>query len=124
MRQTLIKIENDLISPTGGLHRYREDTYYGGGEWTLLTAWLGWYYANSGDLDRAKSILGWVENQATPHGDLPEQICVNLYSPSNYKIWVEKWGNVATPLLWSHANYLILHEAIHTQLTGSKKDNH
>jgi GH15 family glucan-1,4-alpha-glucosidase len=118
MLQTKVKIENDLMSPSGGLHRYRQDTYYGGGEWVLLAAWLGWYYTQRGQLERAVSILNWVEKQATSQGDLPEQICVDTYSPPDYTIWVEQWGKVATPLLWSHAKYLILYEAIKKQSTG------
>jgi GH15 family glucan-1,4-alpha-glucosidase len=31
----------------GGTRRYASDTYYGGGAWPLLTAWLGWYYARA-----------------------------------------------------------------------------
>ena len=36
----------------GGVRRYKEDTYYGGGAWPLLTAWLGWYRASQGNLVR------------------------------------------------------------------------
>lgn len=122
MRHTVAKIELDLLSPSGGLHRYKKDTYYGGGEWILLTAWLGWYYAESGQLDRAKSILDWVEGQATPDRDLPEQISNDLNSPSHYSIWIGRWGQIASPLLWSHAKYLILHQVIQNQLGGHKKD--
>jgi GH15 family glucan-1,4-alpha-glucosidase len=122
MQQTVAKIENDLLSPSGGLHRYKQDTYYGGGAWVLLTAWLGWYYAESGQLDRARSILDWVEIQAAPHGDLPEQISKDLNSPSHYSIWVERWGDVASPLLWSHAKYLILHKVIQAKFNQAKKD--
>jgi hypothetical protein len=27
------------------VRRYLGDSYYGGGNWILLTAWLGWYRA-------------------------------------------------------------------------------
>jgi len=29
-------------------------------------------------------------------------------SPKNYEPWLRKWGPVASPLLWSHAMYIIL----------------
>jgi len=29
------------------MHRYADDTYYGGGEWVLLATWLGWYYVEA-----------------------------------------------------------------------------
>jgi len=105
---TLAKIERDLCSPTGGVYRYRMDTYFGGGEWVLLTAWLGWVYA---DLERnveACAILRWVEAQTNNEGELPEQTHNHLLDPDYYSVWVEKWGAPAVPLLWSHGMYLIL----------------
>ncbi len=100
----------------GGLHRYAADTYYGGGEWLLLTAWLGWYYCelqrvNPG-LDasaKARACLEWIESQAGEEtGWLPEQVPNHLNDPSYYPHWCARWGEIATPLLWSHAKYLIL----------------
>jgi hypothetical protein len=44
------RVERELVSPGGGVHRHREDVYYGGGEWLLLTALLGWTYAERGYL--------------------------------------------------------------------------
>ncbi len=96
---------------SSGLHRYTADTYYGGGEWILLTAWLGWYYRTAGGdasqpaVDR---ILAWIEAQAAPDGSLPEQVPQHLNHPDSYRPWLSKWGPIATPLLWSHAKYIIL----------------
>jgi GH15 family glucan-1,4-alpha-glucosidase len=39
MRATVACIETNLRHKGGGVHRYVADTYYGGGEWVLLTAW-------------------------------------------------------------------------------------
>ncbi|MCL5046570.1 MAG: glycoside hydrolase family 15 protein [Actinobacteria bacterium] len=110
MRKTVSEIEEVLL--TGGLHRYREDTYYGGGEWTLLTAFLGWYYCEIGRLDEARRLYNWIEAQAGADGLLPEQVPENLNDPSYYPIWVQRWGEIAKPLLWSHAMYLVLAEEI------------
>lgn len=110
MRATIAKIERDLHH--GGVRRYVDDTYYGGGEWLLLAAWLGWYYTEDQQPERAQALLDWVAAQATAEGFLPEQICTNCLSPADYQPWVERWGAVATPLLWSHAMYLILHDAL------------
>jgi len=110
MAATVARIERDLRR--GGVRRYREDTYYGGGEWLLLAAWLGWHYAERGDAGPAHELLAWVAAQATPGGDLPEQICTDCLSPAHYQPWVERWGAVATPLLWSHAMYLTLSDAL------------
>lgn len=107
MRQTIACIESTLVRG-GGVHRYPADSYYGGGEWVLLAAWLGWYYCEIGEFDRARSILAWIEAQADENGHLPEQVPLTLNDPNNYLPWVRRWGPVANPLLWSHAKYIIL----------------
>ncbi|MGV8049984.1 MAG: glycoside hydrolase family 15 protein [Anaerolineaceae bacterium] len=106
-QNTLKKILQDLATPIG-LHRYQKDTYYGGGEWVLLTAWLGWVYAQAGERDQAQTIQKWVEEQATSTGDLPEQINHAIFNAASYDHWVKQWGTVASPLLWSHAQYILL----------------
>lgn len=112
-----------LILPNCGLHHYRADSQYGGGEWVLLTAWLGWHAARRGEWDKAaprlrlgvhaKAALRWVEAQADAAGQFPEQVPENLNDASHHAPWRERWGEIARPLLWSHAKYLILHKAIH-----------
>ena len=52
---TVHTIEKELHRPQGGVYRYRGDVYYGGGEWLLLSAWLGWYYALRNETKRARS---------------------------------------------------------------------
>ncbi len=111
MRATVVEIDTTLRQG-GGVHRYAEDTYYGGGEWVLLTAWLGWYYAQVGELKKARMMKQWVEMQADQRGELAEQIPASLNDDSFYLPWVQRWGEIAKPLLWSHAKYLILSEAI------------
>lgn len=108
---TVHKIEKDLLKGQG-LHRYKKDTYYGGGEWPLLSCWLGWYYAVTGSREKAEEILKWVEGLADEHGYLPEQATDDMNDASFYNGWVEKWGKPASPLLWSHAMYIVLHEAL------------
>ena len=110
MQRTVVRIENELMGQ-GGVHRYSEDTYYGGGEWVLLTAWLAWHYLLQGRKDDAERLLIWVEQQADEEGQLPEQVATNLNDPSYYPIWTERWGPVAKPLLWSHAMYLVARSA-------------
>ena len=52
--------------------------------------------------------------QAIPGGDLPEQEPTDLNDLNYYEPWVERWGPPAVPLLWSHANYLILNQLLET----------
>jgi len=61
----------------------------------------------------------WITAQATPDGHLPEQVAHHLLDASYYDGWVEKWGTSASPLLWSHAMYLILDAAIHQKESAS-----
>jgi GH15 family glucan-1,4-alpha-glucosidase len=118
MTATVARIEADLHCPGAGVHRYRADTYYGGGEWLLLSAWLGWYYVQVGETGRAHRLLDWVEAQRDADGHLPEQVATHLLSPEYYARWEARWGPVAKPLLWSHAMYLILHQALETMHLG------
>ena len=112
MIATAAEIEATLRYNNGGVHRYAKDTYYGGGEWVHLTAWLGWYYIEIGECDKAKQIIEWIEAQADDHGQLPEQVSTTLIAPNYYEPWRERWGDIANPLLWAHAKYIILKQAI------------
>lgn len=92
----------------GGVHRYLADTFYGGGQWLLLTALLGWNQAAQGNRGAATAALEWIEAQATADGELPEQVGHHLQHPGEREPWLRRWGPVATPLLWSHGMHLIL----------------
>ena len=108
MSATATKIESDLLGPSGGVHRYNSDAYYGGGEWILLTALLGEHWLLRGQNARASDALLWIEECADETGALPEQVAVDLIAPEPVQTWVNRWGPVAQPLLWSHAAYLRL----------------
>ncbi len=107
MKNTVREIETQLLHG-GGVHRYPEDNYYGGGEWLLLSSWLGWYYCKVGKIDDASHILNWVESHADNNGNMPEQVVEHPNNESYIEQWVERWGQIAKPLLWSHAMYLVL----------------
>jgi GH15 family glucan-1,4-alpha-glucosidase len=119
---TLARVERELVSVDGGVHRYRQDTYYGGGEWVLLTAALGRTYLRRdapGDRDRARSACAWIERQAAPDGTLPEQVATRALHPERIEEWVRAWGESARPLLWSHATYLALHAELEQGVHGA-----
>jgi GH15 family glucan-1,4-alpha-glucosidase len=92
----------------GGVHRFTADVFYGGGQWLLLSALLGWNRAARGDHETGLRYLRWIAAQATVDGELPEQVPHHLLHPGSRDEWVARWGPVATPLLWSHGMYLIL----------------
>ncbi len=107
MRATVEALAPDLAH--GGVHRHRADVFFGGGEWILLAAVLGSYHTALGDVDAAAAQLDWVVAQADADGNLPEQASQHLLHPSSFAEWVERWGPVARPLLWSHAMFLNLY---------------
>jgi GH15 family glucan-1,4-alpha-glucosidase len=106
MIRTVQAIEEELRAGYG-VHRYPADTYYGGGQWLLLSAWLGWYYVKTGRREEAEKIAAWIVSQRQASG-LPEQVQEHLLSFAHYERWVERAGHPAVPLLWSHAMFLVL----------------
>lgn len=107
-RTTAKKVRRDLLDADGGVHRYRQDTYYGGGSWLLLSAALAQDHLAVGERAEAEHLLEWIEAQATPAGHLPEQTAASLNDPTYLPEWEGRWGKSACPLLWSHASYLSL----------------
>ncbi len=108
MRRTVMYIEKLLWRPGGGVYRYIGDRYYGGGEWILLAAWLGWYYVNLREHKKAQILLRWIEHHADAYGYLPEQVTDHVQYPAYRLLWEQRWGPAARPLLWSHAMHLVL----------------
>lgn len=107
IKETVREIEAKLCH-NGGVHRYEHDTYYGGGEWLLLSCWLGWYYAETGDMAKAKDQLMWVKKNTADDGEMPEQVSYHVNDESYIQQWIDRWGQSAKPLLWSHAMYIVL----------------
>lgn len=106
---TLARIEAEIVDADGGVHRYRDDTYFGGGAWPLLTSALGRVLLRRGapgDRERAERLLAWIEAQAGEDGSLPEQVVTRALHPERVAEWVDRWGPSARPLLWTHATYL------------------
>ena len=106
-RRTIDVLEAHLFVD-GGVHRYLGDTFFGGGQWPLLTCFLGLAHLAAGDRERAEELLQYAAATATPELDLPEQVPGHLIAPGMRQAWIDRWGPVATPLLWSHAMFLRL----------------
>lgn len=105
MRRTEKTIIDDLYCD-GGLKRYNRDTYYGGGSWILLSAYLAGHLKLNGENTVSEEIKKWIEKNVDNSGSLPEQIPEHLIDTKMYEPWVKKWGDIASPLLWSHAAYI------------------
>lgn len=105
--QTVARIMAKL-AVNGGVHRYLDDTFYGGGQWPLLSCMVGLAYSAGGDSARAREQLEWAATTVTAEGFLPEQVDDHLLAPTRVAEWLERWGTVATPLLWSHAMFVRL----------------
>ncbi|GGR11700.1 hypothetical protein GCM10010196_00070 [Agromyces mediolanus] len=106
-RATIERLEREL-TVGDGVHRYLDDTFYGGGQWPLLSCFLGIAHARAGELARARELLAWAASTADADGAMPEQVGQHLLAPERVAEWVERWGPVARPLLWSHAMLLRL----------------
>lgn len=98
----------DELEAGGGVHRFTADVFYGGGQWLLLSAFLGWNLARTGDTVGARRLLEWIAAHATSSDEMPEQVPDHLLHAESRPEWLDRWGPVATPLLWSHGMYLIL----------------
>jgi glucoamylase len=95
-------------NPNKGYRRYNGDQYgpdYKGGYWPLLAAERGLYAVAAGDLNRARSQSQVVLQSATSAGLFPEQN-ETLGIPTQ----IGKGG--ACPLVWSHANFILLERSI------------
>jgi GH15 family glucan-1,4-alpha-glucosidase len=104
--RTYRRIVEDLAPD--GVHRYLGDTYFGGGRWVVLAGFLGAFEAVTGRTDEARRRLVWMHRQQTDSGLLPEQILDDPLDERYVNEWIQRWGPVATPLLWSHAMYITL----------------
>jgi len=103
---TVAAVEDELVVANGS-HRYVDDEYYGGGQWVLLSAALAQRQAELGNAERANELLAWVVQQADEDGNFPEQTSSVLIHEELFDQWVERWGPIGSPLLWSHAMYLL-----------------
>ncbi len=103
-----IRAIDDQLNADGGVHRYLEDTFFGGGQWPLLSCLLGLALSAAGEPDRALDQLAWASRTADDDGLLPEQVPDHLLDATRRQEWIDRWGPVATPLLWSHAMYVRL----------------
>ncbi|WP_199245628.1 glycoside hydrolase family 15 protein [Leifsonia sp. AG29] len=110
-QRTIDQLERQL-TVDGGTHRYLGDTFYGGGQWPLLSCFLGLAHAAAGDVSRARELYDWAASTANSDLELPEQVGGHLIAPGMRAEWVERWGSIATPLLWSHAMLLRLGAAL------------
>ena len=107
---TVAGVSHELLRPDGGVYRYLGDTYYGGGEWLLLTC-RSPGTTHGPAPGRRRAPREWVRQTRVPNGDLPEQVTDHAQEPGMIAPWVAALGAVATPLLWSHAMYLITEDA-------------
>lgn len=95
-------IEERLLnqSPSGGSPRYENDNYFRitdqkPNPWPVTSLWLAQYYLRFGQIDKAKEIIGWVENLSIDKSVISEQVHPVTAKPLS-----------VTPLVWSHAEYI------------------
>ncbi len=104
-----IKLAHDKLqikTQIGGFPRYEDDYYYRvsketpGNPWIITTLWIAQYYIKKAkqekDLNPVVDWLHWACSHALPSGILSEQI-----NPLNGE------QLSASPLVWSHAEYVV-----------------
>ena len=106
--RTIDNISKDLQGPNGGVMSYLGDSYYGGGQWILLEALIGINQAILGNKEEFEKSKKWISSCADEELNLPEQNLDVVQQINMVKTWEERWGKNASPLLWSHAMYLLL----------------
>jgi len=94
-----------LKTNTGGIARFEGDIYnhvggdYPGNPWIVTTMWISQYKIalskSKKDLEETAKWFDWVVAHANAAGILPEQL--NPYTGAHLS---------ATPLMWSHAEYI------------------
>ena len=117
---TLDAVAADL-DVDGGIHRFIADVFYGGGQWLILSCLLGWNRVAAGDIAAGWRYLRWTAAQADGNGEFPEQVPDHLLHPESRQEWIDRWGPVARPLLWSHAMYLILADELGLKTSGPQR---
>ncbi|MCU1415512.1 MAG: glucan 1,4-alpha-glucosidase [Microbacteriaceae bacterium] len=103
-----VRAVDAALAVNRGVHRYAADTFFGGGQWPLLSCFLGLAYAAGGDRESALDQLSWAASTVDVAGNLPEQVAWDLLDRSRQQEWIDRWGPVARPLLWSHAMFIRL----------------
>jgi hypothetical protein len=106
-RATIAHMEKQLLGNNALAIRYIGDTYFMGGRWLLLGLAFADYYAQSGNLPKARGIIDYVINKY--HGSYPEQEIVNPTSPGidrgNY--YKNNGNKTIQNLEWSYAALII-----------------
>ena len=95
--------------------RYNRDAYGPhrvGGYWPLLAGEKGHYSIAAGDLENARTQLWVLEQSSLPSGVIPEQIIFPIPGKSTPFNGAEVGVAVACPLVWAHAEDILLYRSI------------
>ena len=97
MTATVEAVEAALVVD-GGVYRYLEDTYYGGGQWLLLAAFLGWHQAAASAEPTTPGRSSTGSRSRRHAGWRPARTGARAGARSGrVDEWVSRWGPVATP---------------------------
>lgn len=101
------------MARSGSFRRYNRDAYGPfriGGFWPLLSGERGHYAVASADMTLARASLHVLERSAFSTGLIPEQL---IQAPSDLTLSpIEAGLGVASPLVWAHAEDILLHRSI------------
>ncbi len=113
---TINTIERTLIGKNTLPIRYKffgkdeniKDSYFDGGRWLPNGLELAMYYVDTGEIDKARKIIEYVENKISLDGSLPEQELVDPASPNNdpSNYFAKNGNSMINCLWWSETAYL------------------
>ncbi len=113
---TISTIERTLIGENILPARYRffgkdesiKDNYFYGGRWLPNGLELAMYYVDTGEINKARKIIEYVEEKISQEGSLPEQELVDPVSPGNdpSNYFAKNNNSMINCLWWSETAYL------------------
>lgn len=112
-------IEQDLFDQ--GIHFRKGDTFYGGCASPVLSSLLAWYYAERGDLDRARGLLSGLDPIWESQGFLPGLNLNSAWQPALTEYWLAKDPRPAQPSLLAAAFFALAERSLQEKQVSSTR---
>lgn len=119
--EALFVVERELVGK--GVRFSGSDMYYGGCERPDLSSLLAWYYAEKGDMAKAKQLMEHVSRLAAENGLLYEVDPDTANEPIYYDYALRQGGGKLEASTLAQAMHSIAAAILHSKLTGAEGDS-